>query len=354
MKKTRCSSDCGRFGKNSFAWVIFLLFVSLAFARVATAQDLPGSDAGDMPKQEALGTPIAQIVNALESGGLVTPKKDAEDAIKAPADAEASAETPATVPEQTQNGKVAGAFDSNLLENLATKGGLVTGAQAAASSDDQTMFKLAARFLARVVFKNEAEFSQTPKFDDGFDVSGIPTFDQDTAGFAIIKKGNQSVQIDFDEEYEYPPIVTATISLQQYKDKDVQAAAADLLLISDVGYIISDVTSRGFEIVMDRNADSDIPFSWHALAVRKPKTSKKAGDSFQSDAPANDFSGTTTNMQGPGNQRTTDLVPPLPQAVGQSTDAADNMANGGANSPAQGNSSGGGNQSAPRQNISNQ
>ena len=89
------------------------------------------------------------------------------------------------------------------------------------------------------------------------------------------KEDNQSVMVEFDKGYDAPPIVTATLSLQQYKDPDVRAVAEDLLLVSDVKYIITNVSKKSFEIMMDHKADSDIPFSWHALAVNDPTTSKK-------------------------------------------------------------------------------
>ena len=66
--------------------------------------------------------------------------------------------------------------------------------------------------------------------------------------------------------------MNANLSLGQIDNPEVKAAAEDLLLVSDVKYIITNVTTKGFEIKMDHSADSDIPFSWQAVAVRDPKT----------------------------------------------------------------------------------
>jgi len=55
-----------------------------------------------------------------------------------------------------------------------------------------------------------------------------------------------------------------------------------LLLISDVRYIITNVSKKSFQIMMDRKADSDIPFSWHALAVNDAATAKKQGEKVKS------------------------------------------------------------------------
>ena len=148
-------------------------------------------------------------------------------------------------------------------------------------ADGLGVFNLAVKFFEKVVFKKDVEFAGRPIFDDGLDISGKTTFDKDMAGYAIIKNGNQSVMVEFDKGYDMPPIVTATLSLQQYNDSDVRALAENLLFISDVKYIITNVSKNGFEIMMDKKADSDIPFSWHALAVDDPTTSKKKGETLK-------------------------------------------------------------------------
>jgi len=150
------------------------------------------------------------------------------------------------------------------------------------NTDTPSTFNLAVKFFEKVVFKKDVEFAGRPIFEDGLDISGKVTFDKDTAGYAIIKEDSQSVMVEFDKGYDSPPIVTATLSLQQYKDSDVRALAENLLFISDVKYIITNVSKKGFEIMMDKKADSDIPFSWHALAVNDPTTSKKKGESLKS------------------------------------------------------------------------
>jgi hypothetical protein len=63
-------------------------------------------------------------------------------------------------------------------------------------------------------------------------------------------------------------------------------------------YIITNVTSKGFEIMMDRSADSDIPFSWQAVAVKDPQTFGK--DALENSASANTNTNTNTNVDANG------------------------------------------------------
>jgi len=294
---------------------VVLAIAGFGAINLASAQGLPSIGTSVIPASEqAAGIPVDEILDSITAGGLLTRNAETIASIKTEGIV-LGAETPTTSPEQNSNPKPV-ALNTDSIPSLESDGGLLTGPQAAAPSDDTTIFKLASRFLSRVVFRAETEFQKRPKFEDGFDISGTPTFDQDTAGYAVIKKGNQSVQIDFDQAYDNPPVVTASLSLQQYKDSEVAAAAADLLLVSDVKYIVTNVNSKGFEIIMDRPAESDIPFSWHALAVQNPKTFKKEGNSLKN----TDSSPAIPDMSQPAqnNKKNNAVIPPLPGIIGQS------------------------------------
>jgi hypothetical protein len=156
------------------------------------------------------------------------------------------------------------------IKDLQTSGALEVGGPA--EFQGPAVFKALAQFIEKTIFQNETEFAKTAKFEKGMEVSGYMVLDQDSAGYAVIKKGAQSVPVSFTKEYGAAPVVNASLSLQQYDNPEVRAAAEDLLLVSDVKYIVTNVTTSGFEIKMDRAADSDIPFSWQAVAVKDPKT----------------------------------------------------------------------------------
>lgn len=248
----------------------------LTVASPAGAQEMIPVKNDSVGANATLGTPIDEIISAADSGGL----SGAQDlsALK-PDIEEQSTEKSISSNSQPSNSPTP-KFNSDSLKDLEIKGGLSSDPQI--NTDTPSVFNLAVKFFEKVVFKKDVEFAGRPIFEDGLDISGQPTFDKDTAGYAIIKENNQSVMVEFDKGYDAPPIITASLSLQQYKESNVRALAEDLLFITDVKYIITNVSKKGFEIMMDKNADSDIPFSWHALAVNDPTTSKKKGESLKS------------------------------------------------------------------------
>lgn len=270
-----------------------IIFIYISSVSLTFAQDLPVVDAGSVSESAILGTPVEEIISAANSGGLSTSQSFANLSPSIPNQAP---EIPVLPSESPAESSSAG-FNADSLEFLESEGGLSSAPQVDPQSP--TAFSLAVKFFEKVVFKKSVEFAKRPKFEAGLDISGTPTFDKDTAGFAIIKKGNQKVAIDFERKYDSAPVVTATLSLQQYKDPEVRAAAEDLLLISDVKYIITNVSKKGFEIRMDSLAFSDIPFSWHALAVNDPKTFRKTGDRLDSgndSNPSDDPSSASVNQ----------------------------------------------------------
>lgn len=253
------------------------LFFLLLLAGIANAEDIASPDQGGIRINPAGGVTPDDILSAIGTGGLTTPQNP--DVMKQPEENPPPQAAPApeqSSPEPEQAPADPGAAS---LKELESQGGLSSKPQN--DSDEDTLFKSVTKFLERVVFRNSVEFTKTPDFDEGMNISGTPTFDKDTAGYAVIKKGNQSVDIEFEQAYETPPIVTATLSLQQYDDPEVTAAAEDLLLVSDVKFIVTKTSQAGFEIMMDHIADSDIPFSWHALSINNPDTSEKKGTTLK-------------------------------------------------------------------------
>jgi hypothetical protein len=300
---------------------IFCLILAASSAR---AQELTPVGVSGVGANETVGTPVGEMISAAASGGL----SGAPDlsALKQDVGGKVlgSSISPETSSVEQQPATPSPMFSSGSLKDLESQGGLSSAPQAAAA-DTPTVFNLAVKFFEQVVFKKNVEFASRPMFDKGMDISGQPTFDKDTAGYAIIGKGNQSVEVEFDHAYDSPPVVTATLSLQQYKDPDVRAVAEDLLLISDVKYIITNVSKKSFEILMDRKADSDIPFSWHAIAVNDPVTAEKKGEKLKSKI-GNDL--------GPGSNETMAPAAAAPALVSQSQSSSNAT---GANPTATGN-----------------
>ncbi|MDP1619844.1 MAG: H-type lectin domain-containing protein, partial [bacterium] len=128
-------------------------------------------------------------------------------------------------------------------------------------------------FRGRATFKSVAEFMDKVIFRKDVEFAGQTVFNQDTAGYAVINDGQDSVKIKFEKEYSEAPVVNASLSLQQIEDDEVRRASEELLLLSGIKFIITDVTENGFEIRIDQKAISEITFSWQALAVKDAKTS---------------------------------------------------------------------------------
>ncbi len=103
---------------------------------------------------------------------------------------------------------------------------------------------------------------------------GRPYFNADTAGFAVIGMGGTTVEVTFDEEYLEPPVVSATIALPAAEEgrEYLNVETENLIFGNDLRYLVSNVSTEGFTIVMDKSMTVDVPFSWIALAVKDPKT----------------------------------------------------------------------------------
>jgi hypothetical protein len=122
-----------------------------------------------------------------------------------------------------------------------------------------TLFRRLATFMGEAVFQGKVFFQ------------GTPTFNQDTAGYAVISEGTTRVMVEFENEYQDTPVVNASLLLGAIDDAEVRDAAEELLLVSEVHYIITNVTTKGFEIRINQAALIDVRFAWQALAVKEPK-----------------------------------------------------------------------------------
>ena len=158
---------------------------------------------------------------------------------------------------RTQVQEIALQLGANTIKTLEIQGALIVSGPT--EFKGKTLFSSIAEFIDKVIFRKNVEFE------------GTATFNQDTAGYAKIKEGTRSVKISFEQEYAQAPIVNVSVYLQHIEDKDLREATEELLLASDVKFIITNVFTSGFEIKIDRDADADVPFSWQAIAVKDAK-----------------------------------------------------------------------------------
>lgn len=162
-------------------------------------------------------------------------------------------------------------FDMAVLGKMTVNGALMVGDLA--HFQGETIFDRLATFIERVVFRGD------------IDILGRPTFNKDTAGTAVIGKGAQEVAVLFEREYKESPLVTATISFDRenkpeanISDSDWQAqvnAREQAILDSDLRFIVSDKTTRGFVIKLNKPAGDEVRFSWTAIAVMGATVSRQ-------------------------------------------------------------------------------
>lgn len=123
-----------------------------------------------------------------------------------------------------------------------------------------------AEFLGHVIFKGNVNFEGETTF------KRIIFADKDTAGFALIKKDADLVDVTFDKEYASTPLINVNIILTKQPKEDSQLAMEQQLLDSDIRFITSRITTKGFTIKLSKNAPVDVQFSWSALVVKDMKT----------------------------------------------------------------------------------
>ncbi|MEI6296857.1 MAG: hypothetical protein WCO84_04405 [bacterium] len=102
---------------------------------------------------------------------------------------------------------------------------------------------------------------------------GRAYFNADMGGFALIPQGQKSVDIVFDKEYVNQPVVNSTISFNDGEDNGKDA----LVWASDIKYLITKKSTKGFTIALNINAPIDIRLSWMALAIKDAKTFSPRG-----------------------------------------------------------------------------
>ncbi len=132
-------------------------------------------------------------------------------------------------------------------------------------------------FFGKVIFHNNVT------------VQGTLTVNQDTAGNVTIPTNATKVAVTFAKPYPSQPIITASVAIDNdgnsYGSTTSQNALQSMILNGGYTYIITHVTKTGFTIQLNKPAEVDIPFSWHALSIDNPVT-VESGESPQSLSPS--------------------------------------------------------------------
>lgn len=119
-----------------------------------------------------------------------------------------------------------------------------------------------ATFFDNVVFKKDVIFE------------GRPTLNNDSAGFAVIKKGDKQVDVIFANEYETTPVINTSIVSEKADNNEEQTKQDEIVLANAANYVITNRTKKGFSILLKNSSDIDLNFSWTAVSIKDSKTFK--------------------------------------------------------------------------------
>jgi len=254
------------------------------------------------------GTVTADKIKANQIEGLEYLVAKATEAATASVSAIPTAVIPSSVPQNDSNAvdvnKLLAKSDPALVQKLESNGSTnsqpaVLGAQTQqntdlaaftkATSDGSLSIDRPVDFKNKSLFSAIVEFLSNVIFHGDVTFLGRPTFNSDTAGIAVVKKGSREVEVVFDKEYTEKPIVTASISLDN-ADKTLDEA----VLAGDIKYILTKRSTKGFVIKLAKEAGVDMPFSWTALAVSGAKTVESVTGTPTSNASGANITGSNT------------------------------------------------------------
>jgi hypothetical protein len=135
-------------------------------------------------------------------------------------------------------------------------------------------------------FTDEVVFKKNALFENG------PIFGKDTVGFAVIGRGNNRVDIVFDSEYLVSPMVSVNMAFSDLKrpdgsaDEEANSLLEKRVLGENYTYVVTRKTTKGFTIMLNKQALDDIAFSWIALTAKEPRTFSNILDRLDSMVPS--------------------------------------------------------------------
>lgn len=136
-----------------------------------------------------------------------------------------------------------------VLGQLEVKGGLVVSGPV--RFDGQSIFAALAEFHGQAVFKDQVTFG------------AHTVFGQDAGGTAVIKQGADRVDVQFTRPYTHIPRIVASLK--------AQPGTEELLLKSGYSYLTTNITAKGFTIVLNKPALQDISLDWLATSIKNAK-----------------------------------------------------------------------------------
>ena len=131
-------------------------------------------------------------------------------------------------------------------------------------------------FTNNIIVNGVSDFFGNVIFHSGVTFQQTPTFNSDTAGIAVVKKGTDHVDVTFSKDYDQTPVVNASITEVSLTPtpsetpeslQERQSEFEKTLLADNIRFVVTNRTVHGFTILLDKPADEDVAFSWLALSV---------------------------------------------------------------------------------------
>ncbi|MBI4008601.1 hypothetical protein HY357_00035 [Candidatus Roizmanbacteria bacterium] len=123
-----------------------------------------------------------------------------------------------------------------------------------------------------LIISNLAEFLDSVFIRGDVQILGRATFNSDSAGKAIIKKDDQEAIVIFAKEYENVPIINASMAFDEIKLPDGSIEDPKIrekrIFAENYSYLVTDRSTKGFTIILNKPAKEDISFSWVAFAIQ--------------------------------------------------------------------------------------
>lgn len=186
-------------------------------------------------------------------------------------------------------------FDVSVDGNLRSNGALEVAGPSTFTGDVHV--NSFAQFLKQVLFTGRVEFEQAPLFPNTM------------AGLAMIKQGDDHVDVTFQSDFPAVPLVNATMTSEgnstPSQDQTAIQARIQAMLAADVRVVVVNRTLHGFTIQLNKNAPADVLFSWTAFASKQSQL-------FTSGGPSPLFSPLPSTSPIP---EVPFLVSPMPQAT---------------------------------------
>ena len=130
-----------------------------------------------------------------------------------------------------------------------------------------------AQFNGKVLFQLLAQFNGPANFN------GQVTFNSDAGGTAFVKRDSQKVSIRFSKDYTVKPVIIANWLFNDTKDgqggiSDSSDAKQQRILDGGFSFSVANISTKGFDIILNKRTDEDIQFDWVATAIKNSQLSQ--------------------------------------------------------------------------------